>query len=385
MPLKTRVTEMFGITLPIFGFSHSREVVAAVSRAGGVGVLGVASYSPERVEIDLSWIDANCDGKPYGVDLMIPQKWEGREIEGDFDTVEKALRARIPEQHTRFVEGFCEDHALGPLGPLPDDPALPGGPGWRTSWAMYPFGVSDEGARLHCDIALSHDTKFLISSLGPPPPDIMARCRAQGVITGALVGHVKHARAQVAAGVDVIICQGGEAAAHTGEISTMVLLPDVVEAVAPTPVLGAGGIASGQQMAAALALGAEGVWTGSMWLTVDETDEPDEVVERLLAAQSGDTIRSRSSTGKPLRQLKSDWTDAWNGPQSPGTLPMPLQHLATLEAELKFEQQQRGDLMVIPVGQVVGRLNQRKSVKRALDDMMGECEAALDRLSALRR
>ena len=158
-------------------------------------------------------------------------------------------------------------------------------------------------------------------------PEVIDRAHAQGVQVAALVGRVPQAERDVQAGVDVIIAQGYEAGGHTGEVASMVLVPDVVDAIAPVPVLAAGGIGTGRQMAAAMALGAQGVWTGSIWLTVAESDTSAMIQQKLLAATSTDTVRSRAYTGKPARQLRTDWTDAWESDRSPGTLPMPLQFI----------------------------------------------------------
>src|SRR5207245_4483199 len=170
--------------------------------------------------------------------------------------------------------------------------------------------------------------KMLVNALGPPPPDIVQLAHDHGLLVGALVGAKQHAERQVAIGVDVIVAQGTEAGGHCGEVSTMVLVPEVVDAVGDRAhVLAAGGIADGRQMAAALALGAEGVWTGSMWLTVQEAETPPDVLENLLAASSRDTVRSRAMTGKAARQLRTKWTEMWEEPGAPSTLPMPLQGL----------------------------------------------------------
>ncbi|MDB6107510.1 MAG: nitronate monooxygenase [Gammaproteobacteria bacterium] len=378
MMFRTRVTGMLGIELPIFAFSHSRRVVAAVSRAGGVGVLGAAVCAPEVLAEDLKWIKSNCDGRPFGVDLMIPYSSATRGASDDLDQMEARLRQQIPEAQKNFVAAFLQEHQVPPI-----EAGANLRSGWRASWANYPLGASEMGARAQCEVALASSVKFLVTALGPPPPDIMSRCRKDGIVTGGLVGNAHHARAHVEAGVDVIIAQGAEAAAHTGDVGTMVLIPEIVDAVAPTPVLAAGGIASGRQMAAAMALGAEGIWTGSIWLTTEETDEPPEVVERLLAAKTTDTLRSRSSTGKPLRQLRSAWNAAWEHPSAPPMLDMPVQHLLTQDAKLRFDYHRRGDLTVIPVGQVVGSMRERKSVERVIRDLVEGYAAATSRVHGL--
>lgn len=379
MKFPTQISDLFGIRFPIFAFTHTREVVAAVSRAGGMGVYGAAPFTPERVEADLEWITDHVDGKPFGVDVMLPMRSAARELEGELADIEAALEAQIAPVHHEFVGKLIERFGIPPLSEAPPSPEdnRPGGRDWRTSWHDFRLGAVAQGGQLHAEIALRYPIKFLVSALGPPPPELVKEARQRNIKLGALIGSARHAQKQVQAGVDVVIAQGTEAAAHTGEISTMVLVPEVVDAVAPIPVLAAGGIGSGRQLAAALALGAHGVWMGSVWLASAESDEPDEVIDRLLAAKSSDTVRSPCRTGKPLRQLRSAWSDAWNEPDSPGCLGMPLQHLLTADAEERMHLHRRGDLTAIPVGQIVGRMTERPSSAQVIDRLVRECSNAL--------
>src|SRR5438477_8410876 len=162
---------------------------------------------------------------------------------------------------------------------------------------------------------------------------MIERTHTPAVVVAALAGRKAHAERHKPAGVDLIVAQGTEAGGHTGEISTMVLVPEVVEAVKPVPVLAAGGIGSGRQIAAAMALGAEGVWCGSVWLTTTEAETHPAVQQKFLAATSSDTVRSRSLTGKPARMLRSAWTDEWAKPDAPDALPMPLQTMLVIPAQ----------------------------------------------------
>ncbi|HSV77741.1 MAG TPA: nitronate monooxygenase [Ramlibacter sp.] len=377
--LTTRITELFGIEAPIFAFTHCREVVAAVSRAGGMGVYGAATFAPERVDADLAWIAAHVDGKPFGVDLMMPQKSEGKGTTEDAGALEAALEQGIPQGHREYTSALLEQFEVPGLDTAPPvvDDGRPGGPGWRHSWYEFKLGAVETGARLQLEAALRHPIAFLVTALGTPPPDVREIARSRGIKLGALVGSAKHARQHIDAGVDVIIAQGTEAAAHTGDISTLVLVPEIAKAVAPHPVLAAGGIGTGEQLAAALALGAQGAWTGSIWLTCAESDEPSEVVERMLAARSSDTLRSRCRTGKPLRQLKSPWSAAWEGRTSPGMLAMPTQHLLTAEAEERIQRHGRADLTTIPVGQIVGAMNSVRPAADLVRDLVEGCEATI--------
>ena len=367
--MKSRLSEQFNIEFPIFAFSHCRDVVAAVSKAGGFGVLGALAFSAEQLELELKWIDEHVDGKPYGVDIVMPFS----SVAGESTTKEQ-LEGMIPQGHRAFVEQTLERYGVPPL---PDDaPRQESLLGWTGS-----------GARSHVDVALAHPVKLLVNALGPPPEDVVRRAHDHGVPVGALVGRADQALKQKAAGVDIIIASGYEAGGHTGEIATMVLVPEVVRAVAPTPVLAAGGIGSGRQAAAAMALGADGVWTGSIWLTVKESDTIDPLKERMLQATSSDTVRSRSMTGKPARQLRTPWTEAWDGEGSPGTLPMPLQFMLTAEAQSRMHRAAvnmpgtpAATLAPSPVGQIVGSMNTMRSARDVIFEMVQEYVETVERL-----
>lgn len=369
--MRTQICSTYGVEFPLFAFSHCRDVVAAVTNAGGLGVLGAVAFSPERLEEELRWIDAHVSGRPYGVDVLVPVRIaEEAETPGD-------LRSAVPARHWEFLTGIFERYGV---------PAPSPGPARRDAGRQ----VTRDGATELIDVALNHPIALIASALGPPPPVMVERARAAGVPVAALVGTVEHARRQVEAGADLIVAQGSEAGGHTGEISTMVLVPEVVDAVAPLPVLAAGGIASGRQMAAAMALGAQGVWCGSVWLTTEEAETSPAVKAKMLAATSGDTVRSRSRTGKPARQLRSAWTDEWDtSPGSPGALPMPLQLVVaegamgaiTKAAENGNEGARR--LANYFVGQVVGRLNAVKPARQVVYEMIEEFAEVLDRMAAL--
>jgi NAD(P)H-dependent flavin oxidoreductase YrpB (nitropropane dioxygenase family) len=168
----------------------------------------------------------------------------------------------------------------------------------------------------------------------------------------------------------------------------MVLIPEVVDAVAPTPVLAAGGIANGRQIAASLALGAQGVWCGSVWLTTEEAETHPIVKEKFLTATSSDTVRSRASTGKPARQLRTAWTEEWDDPNNPDPLPMPLHGMLIAEAQGRMRRSAASNegarqLVNYFVGQVVGQMNQVKPAKQVVYDMVDEFIDAAQRISDL--
>ncbi len=371
--MRSRIADLFGIEYPIFAFSHCRDVVAAVSRAGGLGVLGALAFSNDQLEVELDWVDEHVGGKPYGVDIVMPNSLAA----GEMAALDKtAFEAMIPQRHREFVEEVLDRYAV---------PKLPEGEAPHEGLLAWTHG----GARSQVDIALSHPIKLLVNALGTPPKDVIDKVHARGIQVAALCGSVEHARRHVEAGIDIIVAQGSEAGGHTGEIGTMVLIPDVVDAVAPRPVLAAGGIGCGRQIAAALALGAEGAWMGSVWLTTAESDLHPVAREKLLRATARDTVRSRSMTGKPARQLRTAWTEAWDDPSSPGALPMPLQFMLTSDAISRMhhyahvETSRARELVGSPVGQIVGRMSSVRPVKEVVREMMEEFVDAVNRVEAI--
>jgi NAD(P)H-dependent flavin oxidoreductase YrpB (nitropropane dioxygenase family) len=368
MSIRTPLSEELGIEHPIYAFTVHKEVAAAVSRAGGLGVLGALRFSPEELEGELTWMDENVDGNPYGVDVVMPASYVGAGI-GDLGDLMTQLQSMIPDEHRAFVERVLSEHGVPPLEDGEQVREL--------------LGWTDTTARPQVDVALKHPICLLANALGPPPKDIVDLAHQHGVKVAALVGKVEQALAQVEVGVDVIVAQGTEAAGHTGEVASMVLWPDVVDAVAPRPVLGAGGIGTGRQMAAALALGTQGAWTGSIWLTVEEADVPEVVRRKLIAAGSRDTLRTRTWTGKPARLLRTGWTDAWEDPANPKPLQMPLQWFLTAEAQHRIFRSENEELIGMPVGQIVSRMNEIRKTEDVVHDMGRECEETLARLQSL--
>ncbi len=359
---------MLGVEFPILAFSHCRDVVAAVTNAGAFGVLGAVAHSPEQLEIDLRWIEEETKGKPYGVDLLLPPKYVGADEGGlDRDTI----RQLLPAEQQQFVDDILKRYEVPELDD--DTQAI-----IRGGVGMAGIRVSPKGYEPLLDVAFAHKIRLIASALGPPPPGLVERAHEQDVVVAALAGTRVHAERHKAAGVDFIVAQGTEAGGHTGEISTMVLVPEVVHAVAPTPVLAAGGIGSGRQVAAAFALGAEGVWCGSVWLTTQEAETHPAVKEKFLAATSKDTIRSRSLTGKPARMLRSSWTDEWEREDAPPTLGMPLQSALVAEAQLRINRSANKpgtgahQLSNYFVGQVVGQMDKVKPARQVVLDMVTE-------------
>ena len=364
--MRTAITDLLGIDVPILAFSHCRDVVAAVSKAGGYGVLGAVAHSPEQLEVDLKWIEAEIGGHHYGVDVIVPAKYAGSD-QGGFTL--DAIRELIPSEHVAYVEDILRRYDV-PV--LPDEAA----PRYDTSGVAAPFSASQADQLL--EVSLAFGPTMVVNALGPPPPHLIERAKQEGRLVGALAGKAQHAERHVNAGVDVIIAQGSEAGGHTGEIGTMVLIPEIVDAVSPVPVLGAGGIGRGRQMAAAMALGAAGVWCGSVWLTTVEAETHPVVKAKFLAATSSDTVRSRSRTGKPARQLRSAWTDEWDDPSTLAPLGMPLQPILVNEAIARIDRAafQSGSgaekLANYFVGQIVGSMNETTTSAQVVFAMIDE-------------
>ena len=371
--MKSVICEMLGIEFPLLAFSHCRDVVAAVSRAGGMGVFGAVRYSPEQLRQELTWIDAHCGGKPYGVDLIVPNQFEGKGEERDTVDLVKTL----PRSHREFISGVLQEHNI-------DGDALDKEENGRLNFAR---NLEEAGAADMLDVAFSFPIRLIANALGTPPRVMIDQAKSRDVPVAALVGTRVHAVAQIAAGVDILVAVGGEAGGHCGDISTMVLIPEVVSVAGDTPVLAAGGIVTGRQMAAAMAMGAAGAWCGSVWLTTLEAEPSPVIKEKLLSATSSDTVRSRSRTGKPSRQLRSPWTDAWEqGGQVP--LPMPLQSLLVEPALLRIDRlAQSGhagarDLATYWVGQGVGLMNQEQTAAAVVQEFKADFLDACERLTS---
>ncbi|HVO26762.1 MAG TPA: nitronate monooxygenase family protein [Candidatus Margulisiibacteriota bacterium] len=376
--MHTSVTKMLGIDFPILAFTHCRDVAAAVSNAGGLGVLGAVAHTPEQLDVDLKWIAEQTKGRPFGVDLLIPRKYVGAES-GGFDAA--SLKSMVPDAHRQWIEALLERYGVPELPAETDSD--------RDRRGMAGLRIDPKGMAPLIDVAFDHKVALIASALGTPPRWLVDKAHANGVPVAALAGRIDHAVAHQEAGVDLVIAQGTEGGGHTGEIATMVLVPQVVDAVAPTPVLAAGGIATGRQMAAALALGAEGVWCGSVWLTTHEAETTPVIREKFLAATSADTRRSRSLTGKPARMLRSAWTEAWDAAAAPEPLPMPLQSMLVADAQRRIhrvahkEGSSARPLVTYFVGQVVGQMNVAMSTRDVVREMVEGCLDAMERMNGV--
>jgi NAD(P)H-dependent flavin oxidoreductase YrpB (nitropropane dioxygenase family) len=372
--MRSPICDLLGIEFPLVGFNHCRDVIVEISKAGGMGVFGAAGLTPEQLEFELSWIDERIGGKPYGVDLIVPTSMaEQADAPQDLTDV-------LPAEHRAFAAGILARHGI-------DTADL-----YQHKAGSSNAFLGEAKAADMLDVVFSHPVKLVANALGVPPRRMLEMGKAHGVAVAALVGAKEHAVKQVEAGVDILVVAGTEAGGHCGEVSTLVLVPEVVEALKgyrEVPILAAGGIITGRQLAACMAMGAHGAWTGSMWLTTAESFTNPVIKQKFLAANSRQTVRSRSRTGKYSRQLRSAWTDAWEGEGAPESLPMPLQALVAEPALGKVAKLAEGghegarQLATFFVGQGVGLMNEIQSTRQVVYDFMEDFLVATERLKGV--
>jgi NAD(P)H-dependent flavin oxidoreductase YrpB (nitropropane dioxygenase family) len=366
--MQTAATRMFGIDLPIFAFSHCRDVVVEASRAGGMGVLGAAWMTPEELEMSLTWIDRHVEGKPYGVDVVFPGTFAALEDERDPELI-------LPQAHRDFVTNLIDS---ADIPALPADDIRVFAKEHAKKMKMTP-----RDSERSLQIALRHPIKFVVSAMGVPPKHVVDSVHDLGIKVGALVGSVNHAIKQRDAGTDVLIAQGSEAGGHVGKVSSLVLWPQLVDTVAPMPVLAAGGIGRGRQFAAAMALGVAGIWCGSIWLGSKESELSSDLKEQLFKASSEDAVVSRALTGKPCRILRSKYTDAWERAGAPSPLAFPLQSILAGEPMRRAERARRLEYWTYAVGQIVGDMKHETTVRQIFADLLSEYVETMDHMEGL--
>ena len=383
--MKSPICEMFEIEFPLVAFSHCRDVVVAVSKAGGMGVLGAVGHTPEMLEQDLKWIDENIDGKPYGVDVLVPNNFEGK---GSSMTSED-LRNMIPQEYRDFRADVLKQYDI-------DGESLRGGGDSKEkeirSDSRFGKNLKEKGAKKLLDVAFSHPIKLIANALGVPPKWMLDMGKEKGVKVAALLGAKEHAIRQVQAGVDILVVSGTEGGGHCGSVSTMVLIPEVKRAIKgyrDIPILAAGGIATGEQMAGVMAMGADGAWCASVFLPTTEAETSENIKEKMVNASSSQTVRSKSRTGKHSRQLKSAWTDAWEAKDAPEPLPMPLQTmvgepaLAIISKQATLGHEGAKDLDTYWVGQGIGLVNETISAGQTVQKFKEEFIVGYERITNL--
>ena len=371
--MNSLICDLLDIEFPLIAFSHCRDVVVEVSKAGGFGVLGAARYNASTLEAELSWIDEHIDGKPYGVDLIAPTSMAVAEENGAAEN----LKNRVPQEYFDFASGILERHDIDASDV------------YANQYESDSFLTKNKATSI-IDVAFDHPIKLIANALGVPPAYMIDMGKEKGVATAALIGTREHAIKQVEAGVNIVVASGTEAGGHCGDVSTLVLIPEVSSVLKDSgvPVVAAGGIVTGRQMAACMAMGAAGVWTGSVWLTCAESDTPPVLKEKMLRASSRETVRSRSRTGKHSRQLRSPWTDAWESNTAPEPLSMPLQSqvtenpLAKVTKLAEIGHEGARQLSTSWVGQGVGLMSSTQSAKAIVYDFMQDYLVASERLQA---
>lgn len=370
LQMRNRLTTMFGIEVPIFAFTHTSRVAIEATNAGGMGALACSYYQPDELEAILSDMDRKTQGRPYCIDVLFANK-VGTVV--PLADREKAL----PRTHLEFVDKLLADGGIPPLsGQAEAEMRREKAPG---------HGHTEEGVMEVLEVVLRHpQAKFVVSAMGAPPAHVVDLLHSRGIRVGAMAGSAEHAVKHVQAGVDIVIAQGSEAGGHTGTISSMVLWPEVVDAVGSVPVLAAGGVGSGRQIAAAYALGAQGVWAGTIWLGTSESELTPQMRQKFIAAKSQDAIQQKFTTGKPLRSLKSKWTEAWSMPGAPEPLPLASQKLLVAPALKRIELANAIDYMSYMSGQVVGRIKREQTTREVMEEMQREFLETIQALGGLK-
>jgi len=359
-PLKTKLTDMLGIDFPIIAFTHCKDVVDAVVNAGAFAVLGEAMHTPDEIAADIKWIRERVGDKPFGIDLVLPASAPPA---GALDELKKG----IPEEQQRFADEIKERHDI-------PDP--------KTAPALHQWGgLNQEMARAQLDVVLEEKVPVFTSGLGNPG-FILEAAHSRGMKVFGLIGRARQAQREIEEGVDGIIAQGTDAAGHTGPIGTFSIVPEVAAIAGDVPVIAAGGVTTGRHLAAALCLGASGVWTGTLWLASRESDSDMIIKEKLLAATSDDTTYGRSVSGMPMRTTKCAWTDEWSKPDAPKTLPAPYQMLLSADYIQSANDHRREDLMFEACGQGVSFVTEMKPARQIVADLIEETLDVFDELFA---
>jgi NAD(P)H-dependent flavin oxidoreductase YrpB (nitropropane dioxygenase family) len=353
MSLKNALCEQLGIEVPIFGFSHSVDVTVALALAGGFPVFGAARETPENIESELRQIRARIGRRPFGVDIMYPA------LAAD-EPDRASAQAKLPAAAVEFVANLRRKYAV---------PA-------QTRPHFFSHVVRNQKLfREQTEAVLASDVDAVATAVGLPKY-VIAAAQARGKTSFALIGSVRHVAPALAAGVDVLVAQGHDAGGHTGPVGTFSLVPQVVQAAGAVPVLAAGGIGCGAQVAAALTMGAQGAWLGTAWLATREYHAPPVLLKKVLAAGSEDTVMTRAHSGKPCRVLKSAWVDEWEAPGAPAQLPMPYQHALTGELLAAIEEHQIEPLVYEALGQSCAWFNELTTVGEVVERLVHETRAA---------
>ena len=353
-PLKTPIAERLGIEYPIFAFAHHEDVIVEVCKAGGIGIYGGTRKTPSEIRDLLKNIRSRIGDRPFGIDLVVPR---GMPENNNREEIE----AQLPTEHRAFVEHITKKYDVKPGS----------GPGMRSR-----FVRSEEMARHQIEAVMESDVNVFAFGIGTPP-DVVKAAQNQGKLVGSLVGSPRNARYAFDAGVDFLVAQGYDAGAHTGQIGTFTLVPQIVKLAGDIPVLAAGGVSTGAHIAAALALGAQGVWVGTPWHVTKENHTDPNILKKLLAAGSEDTVISRADSGKTLRQIRTAWSEEWAQEDAPKPLRMPYQDILVGDLLGAIEEHQVEPLMHSPAGQGIAYFNEETTVAQVMGDFISDAEQAV--------
>lgn len=356
--LRNQLCDELGARHPIFGFAHSLDAAIAITAAGGIGIWGATRSTPDEIEQGLSRMAEELGDRPYGIDLVIPAGMPERDNRDE-------IEAAIPDEHRAFVADLRDRYGV------PDD----GEPGMRSR-----FVRSEQTARDQVAVALDSGLKILALGIGSPDW-VIQPAKERGIKMVSLVGQPKHAERALRAGADMLVAQGYDAGAHTGTVGTFSLVPRIVDVAGDVPVIAAGGVATGRHIAASMALGAQGVWMGTAWLVCEESHTEPEIMAKLLAAESADTVISRADSGKTLRQIRTAWSDEWAAEEAPSPLKMPYQDILVGDILGQISRHRVGPLMHAPAGQSIAYFDRETTVAEVMAELVDEAEQTLGRLS----
>ncbi len=365
MGLHNRVCDILEIDVPIvlagMGGASTPRLAAAVSNAGGLGILGAAACSPKELR---SWIEEtrSLTDRPFGVDTLLPASVRRGKSKGGQKDGPSPME-QIPT-HQEFARKFLEAEGLEEPPPYVADPS-------SNEAATFTKGFFDA----QMEVVIEEKVPVYAAGLGNPAP-WMDRMRANGTKVLAVVGAVRHARQVAETGIDIIVAQGHDAGGHNSPIGTMALVPQVVDAVGGIPVLAAGGITDGRGIAASFMLGAEGAWIGSAFLATEEAGLFDYQKQAIVDATDEGTTVSRSITGKPARQIKNRWAQAY-ATADIDPLPMPFQSFVSSPIMQAAMTARRGDIWPGFAGQGIGMIKQVVPAADLLKRLVQETETVL--------
>ncbi len=370
--LRTKLCDMLGIEYPILSAGMGPtlmgentgapvELVVAVSEAGGLGVLGGSGFTVAQLRDAIRQIKAQTK-KPFGVDLLLPKKIDFGGGMGAKEIDELPLSALLQKLPKPYQEWIAKIKAE--LG-LPDVEVMVR----MNSTTMRPM----ESVK----VCIEEKVPLFCAGLGNPG-FMVEEAHANGMKVLGITGNAKNAKRMADSGLDLLVAQGHEGGGHTGRIGTMALLPAAIDAAAPVPVLGAGGIGDGRGVAAALAMGCIGVWVGTRFLATDEGGALPVNKQRIISSTDEDTRVSTAYTGKTLRASYNKFHDLWAG-SGLDPLPFPTQVMLSSALLASFIEAKQFDYVGGLAGQISGIIKEIKPARQVLKEMVEETVDILSR------